>query len=552
MSEETIRELLASDQTRNRVLEMRQYFGSSSDEDYEDPPIAMGEEEKPVQDIPIKNYDDFFTKAYDYHTARGIKCLILYTIKSICMYALVGFVTFFVMNFIDYRKWLSALDDSPVLYFTDYISISFHSINIVSIVILPFYLSSLIVYVTYKLYTLQKYMYVREFYQIVLRISDSDLGEYTWEQIAMMIGEKFDGRHDPLSIAQRIMRKDNYLIGLVTQNIIKPPLFTQITEWVISITLKRTLFFKSWGNTQELSVIYRDTPQFADNVKRLKGYMFMYGIVSIMLLPFIGVGMFAYYVYRYTLQTQSSARPSLNLFSKEWNWNSKWHFREINELDHLFNKRLALSYNPAEKYSSQFPRNDIAIVSQLFIFLCGMILSIMLLYGLVLSDELLWKTVFLGHSLILYASILTIAMGFAYKLIPEKYLIFSPQEHMDIIVENLKYVPIEWKSHASSRGVYSQFSKFYEFKWYIALKEFASIFLIPYVLIVYLPKNMDAILDFYVKNSVQSPKSGYIYSGSAFSLEDCLVEDNYVQTRTTASCRSFMDANASYIFSEDP
>ena len=189
---------------------------------------------------------------------------------------------------------------------------------------------------------IKKFVPVKIFYRDILKIN-FEQGE-EWEDVLKSIEEKT--KYNSIEISERILRKDNYFLKFHK----KVNFLTQSTYFLIDNTIFRILFYKSWGETNEINKIYLDEKLFQDNYNRLRYYTYIYLGIYIIILPFIIVIASIYYILRYTLQSQSSLRPTLNLFSREWNWKGRWIFRKRNQYPHNLNIILGNKLLYAEKY----------------------------------------------------------------------------------------------------------------------------------------------------------------------------------------------------------
>ena len=66
----------------------------------------------------------------------------------------------------------------------------------------------------------------------------------------------------------------------------------------------------------------------------------------------------SYYIFRYGEEYRCQSNL---LNTREWNYYAKWKFRELNELNILYQERLNESYKYATNYVKQFQRNKIAV-----------------------------------------------------------------------------------------------------------------------------------------------------------------------------------------------
>lgn len=99
------------------------------------------------------------------------------------------------------------------------------------------------------------------------------------------------------------------------------------------------------------------------------------GFMSLILSPFILIFLLIYFIFRHGevfifkkfffkyFIKELRNRPGIFL-SRQWSPMARWKFRELNELPHVFQKRLNASYNFAQQYVDSFSFNKLTIIAR--------------------------------------------------------------------------------------------------------------------------------------------------------------------------------------------
>lgn len=102
--------------------------------------------------------------------------------------------------------------------------------------------------------------------------------------------------------------------------------------------------------------------------------------MNALLAPILVIFLLFYSFFRYFEEYHKN--PS-SIGSRSYTELAQWKFREFNELQHLFQKRLSLSYDDAQKYIVQFPNSEIAIVARFVAFIAGSFAAVFILASVI-------------------------------------------------------------------------------------------------------------------------------------------------------------------------
>lgn len=175
-----------------------------------------------------------------------------------------------------------------------------------------------------------------------------------------------------------MMRKDNYLIGMLNQNILNLSLpctsttfVTQVIHWCLSFALMNQAFDK-YGR---LHPEYLRRENHTELTTALKRRFFWTGLVFLILSPFVLVLLVVYAFFNYTAQIKAS--PNI-LGSRTWSALARLKFRNFNEVPSAFNNRLNKSYEFAERYVDQFQSPILTALARFGLFTIGGIVAVLL------------------------------------------------------------------------------------------------------------------------------------------------------------------------------
>ncbi|CAJ1965643.1 unnamed protein product [Cylindrotheca closterium] len=325
---------------------------------------------------------------------------------------------------------------------------------------------------------------------------------------------------DPLCIAQRVMRKDNFLIAFWNQNILDTRIgnrqyWCSSLEWCIYTTVLNFMFNHKY---EVRPAFYLDADALA---RRLK----LCGIVHALFLPFLIMFVLFHFLLRNMYDFKTSRQYMGN---KYWSTAAIWTFREFNELPHVLEQRIEPSCKAAEVYLDMFGQSEWKeAVGRIFIFVGGAVGSLLLLLGTI-SDSLLLHVALWGHNLLWYAGMAGIVYSIGKALVPTKEAQPSVSrnlfEDMDTALKNVSeythYYPENWKGRGWDSGVCTAFGNLFDSKVKLFVWELVSFSLAPYILYFKLSKCAPAICQFCLLTKARVPNTGDVVGYSTFDFEN--------------------------------
>ncbi|KAJ3046056.1 autophagy protein atg9 [Rhizophlyctis rosea] len=324
---------------------------------------------------------------------------------------------------------------------------------------------------------------------------------------------------DAHNIANRIMRKENYMIALFNKEILnltvpvlgKRQMLTKIMEWNLSFCILSYVFDEK-GHVRK---------RFLKDVNRtrlingLQKRFVVMGVMNLICAPFLFILLILYFFFRYAEEFHKN--PS-SLGSRQYTPFARWKFREFNELPHIFQHRLNRSYEKALEYMAQFPAEKVIIVARFVAFITGSFAAVLLLLTLV-EDELLHGfEITPGRSAFFYIGIFGTIMAISRGMVPGENDVFEPERCMREVAEDTHYLPEEWKGKLHTDEVRGYFNELFDYKVLLFLYEVLSLIMAPIILIWSLPPCAENIVDFFREFTVHVDSLGYVCSFAVFDF----------------------------------
>jgi len=327
------------------------------------------------------------------------------------------------------------------------------------------------------------------------------------------------GRLDPLVIAQRIMRKENFLIAFWNQNLLdvqigKRHYWCPTLEWSVHVCILNHLFNHK----------YEIRPAFLLDATALRRRLIVCGVLHVLLLPFLILFVTFHFLLSnvYFFKTEKQY-----MGNKQWSTVALWAFREFNELPHVLERRLEPSYEAAENYLKLFGQSEpMAALGKLLSFVGGAVGGVLVVLG-VLNDAILLNVQLWGRNLLWYAGIAAGIYSIGRSLVPTKEAQPSVTKNlftdMDAALQSISththYYPEHWKGRGWDQSVHAQFSLFFDSKVKLFLWELISLVLAPYILIVRLSSKAPEICEFCATIKAKVPGAGEVCGYSTFEFD---------------------------------
>ncbi len=393
-------------------------------------------------------------------------------------------------------------------------------------------------------YEFRRLQHMQSFYHYLLEVSDTDIQTVSWQEVVRRLMQlrdsnpataagvkerhrKFMGsqskqRMDAHDIANRLMRRDNYLIALINKDILdltlpvpfmkNRQLFSKTLEWNLNLCIMDYVFNEQ-GQVRPLFLKDSHRRALSDGLRRR--FLFA-GIMNVLCAPFIVLFFMLLYFFRYFNEYQRN--PS-QIGSRQYTPLAEWKFRAFNELWHLFERRVNMSYPFASRYLDQFPKDKTIQLSRFVAFITGALASVLAAASLIDPESLLAFEITRERTVLFYLGVFGTVWAVARGMVPEENLVFDPEYALNNVTEYTHYLPSHWNGRLHSNEVRAEFAQLYKMKLVIFLEEITSIIFTPFILWFSLPKCSDRLVDFFREFTVHVDGLGYVCSFAVFDFK---------------------------------
>ncbi|WCJ38375.1 Autophagy-related protein 9 [Euphorbia peplus] len=496
---------------------------------------------------PIADLDLFFERLYSYYCEKGLWCII---IKWIVELLSLGFTICFSGFFLLYVDWnglrnakcgMDAVESGTKPCDLAKEALHQHPLTPLTIskAIIVGYLALFSIYWVFCFLRffaqLRDLLGIRHFYYNSLHVADSEIHTIPWATILEKVVRlqssqqlcvvKDLSAHD---VVMRLMRKENYLIGMLNKGVLAFPIsawipgigptvkygsngthyrltLTKTLEWTLNWCILQSMFDRNF-------CIRRD---FISNPETLKKRLMVVGLVMLLVSPFLVIFMLVYLFLRHAEQFYN--HPS-TASSRRWSNLSRWIFREYNEVDHLFKHRMSGSIINASEYLKQFPSPIISIIAKFISFVSGGFAAIMIIIAF-LEESLLEGHIF-GRNLFWYAAVFGTITAISRAAVADELIVLDPDGAMSMVVQHTHYMPKRWRGKENTETVRLEFETLFQYTGMMLLEEMASIFLTPLLLLFVVPQRVDGILQFIADFTMNIEGVGHVCSFSAFDFQN--------------------------------
>jgi autophagy-related protein 9 len=500
-------------------------------------------------DPPVKNLDKFFTSMYLYYTNKGLPTIIL---NQFCAVFSLGFtVSFsaFLIAFVDWSKLSNCRDEESCGIFSDYVisnpfNTSSHLFSFLVILYIILFGAFWIWKCISGIYLVSSAIDMERFYREILGIHLNDLQTMGWHEVVqrliklhehgihrVAIKEKLT-EHD---VVLRIMRKDNYMIGLINKQLMD----LRVPWWIAPFMSERLFLTKSLEWSLSFCIMeYVFNEQFTVSSTFLKGSadlqrrFIVVGIIHFLLLPFMLVFMTIHFFLQ-NFQQFHSSRAYLG--PRTWSPLALWTFREFNELSHIFEERINKTFIPANDYLSLFYNPNTAVVARCVAYISGAFVATLIVVSFIGEGILLYVHIS-NHNLLWYVGIFSAIFAGSRSVIPDDTKSRdAPEDLVQKVVSCTHYFPTHWTSRCHTIPVKDELAELFPFKINLFAMEVMSVVLTPLVLCFSLPSSASTIIDFFKDHSKYVEGVGAVCDYSLFDF------DRYGDERYGAPAAGRMD-----------
>ncbi len=368
---------------------------------------------------------------------------------------------------------------------------------------------------------------LRAFCATKLALADAALRTITWpELVARVVASQVTTRlcvvrdlsaHD---ICSRIMRKENYLIGMLNKRVLRLSVpasrlvpaalaqrvwLTQVMEWNLYWSVLDALFDEHC----------RVRPDFADEAALVRRFRRL-ALLNLLMSPFLTVFMVLYFFMRNAERLYH--HPSA-VGARRWSAEARWQMRELNELPHLLHERLAAAHAPATAYCAAFPSHTLSMCAKFVAFVVGAFAAALL--ALAAVDERILEGVLWGRNLLWYTALCGTLLAVSRALIidddPSKRPP-APDAALAAVVAHTHFMPRRWRNAAHTRDVHDAFAALFPYAVASLAEEVTSIFVAPALLWWSLPACAPDIIRFVREFTAHVEGVGHVCSLASFDF----------------------------------
>ncbi|PFH55227.1 hypothetical protein XA68_10332 [Ophiocordyceps unilateralis] len=391
---------------------------------------------------------------------------------------------------------------------------------------------------------IRRLLQIRDFYLYLLEIPEQDMQTVSWQDIVgrimtlrdqnpktatnmpqnvrRFIGSQSKERLDAHDIANRLMRKDNYLIAMINKDILNlslplpllrgRQLFSKTMEWYLQYSILDMVFNDSGQVRQDF--LRADRRGLLS--QKLKQRFYFAGLLNLVFAPFV----FAYVVivYFFTYYNEYQKDPRLAA-ARKYTALAEWKFREFNELPHIFYERLYMSFPFATRYMDQFPKRMTEEVARSIAFMSGAITAVLAVCTVLDSELFLGFEITKDRTVLFYLGLFGSIWAMTRGIISEDTSVLNPEYALRNVIEYTHYMPDHWQGRLHSFEVKQEFSDLYKMKVVIFLEEVMGIITTPMLLLLSLPKCSEQIVDFFREFTIHVDGLGYVCSFAVFDFK---------------------------------
>ena len=454
-----------------------------------------------------KDVDIFLKVTYNYYIYGGYKGSISENIKNIILKIFMLLFSSFVLFMINWNNIITCNTKNTCGNFSNFFYDNLFKKDfrfIFTILYFSIYMVNLIFYLIHKYKEFKILKRINILFYDHLNISDTQLQGLKWNEVVELIVDVHNSKKfiifpydEPVNsyiINHSISKMNNYFISFVNRDLFSNIfLLDTYIQKDIEFYIKIMFLENAFTKNHKLNLTY------ICNYDSIKRWFVFFGIIHIFYIPFKIV----YYIFNYLFhhaEDIKSQRENKDILQNDWTLYAKWQFREYNEMEHIFNKRLRASYQYADMYHKQYYKPVINSIFTCILFICKSVISILILVTLI-DDNLLLVTNIFDKNLLWCIALLSVIISICKSgEIDNTIMIYSSEKIMKNIALYTHYYPDHWKNNCHKVYVKKEFNKLYKNKFLFFIYDLLSIAMIPYIFICSIPNSVEKICKF-VNNS---------------------------------------------------
>ena len=269
---------------------------------------------------------------------------------------------------------------------------------------------------------------------------------------------------------------------------------------------------------------YQIRPAFYLDPAALRRRFLLCGIAHLIFMPFLLFFLTLYFGLQNAYDWKNTKQY---LGPKDWSATAKWTFREFNELQHHFERRLAPSYQATEDYLKLFGQSEIvAAIGRILVFIGGSLGAVLFAFA-AMNDAILLHVKVADWNLLWYAGVVGAIYSAGKAMIPNsdsqpkssRNLFAEIDEALAKVASHTHHYPPIWKGRGWDQSTYKVISSMFNFKAKNFATEVLSLILSPYVLCVSLPRCAEPICEFVLAVRAEVAGAGDVCGYSTFDFD---------------------------------
>ncbi|XP_072324214.1 autophagy-related protein 9A [Scyliorhinus torazame] len=472
----------------------------------------------------IENLDLFFSRIYHLHQKNGFLCMLLTEMFELVQFVFVVTFTTFLVNCVDYdilfanklvnnthRENQLVKVRLPDAFLPPHICTDQIRQNVLIIFILliagVFWVHRLVKFI----YNICCYWEIRAFYRNALKIPMAHLPYFSWQEVQARIIQ-IQKEHQicihkrelsELDIYHRILRFKNYTVAMINKSLLPIrfhlPFLGEVVFYTRGLKYNFELIFL-WGpgslfqNEWSLKPEYKRAGNRLELAEKLSTRILWIGITNLLLCPVILIWQILYAFFSYT---EVIKREPGSLGARCWSLYGRCYLRHFNELDHELQSRLSKGYKAASKYMNCFLSPLLTVLAKNLAFFAGSILAVLI--ALTVYDEDVLAVEHVLTTITLLGLCVTVCRCF----IPDKHMVFCPEQLLRVILSHIHYMPDHWQGTANRYETRDEFAQLFQYKAVFILEELLSPIITPFILIFCLRRKSLEIIDFFRNFTVE-------------------------------------------------
>lgn len=489
--------------------------------------------------VNTSSLDSFMRDVYDYYEGGGMWCILCSNALWLLETLFVAILLTFLTQCVDYGKVSTSksLEQVIIPQCTRKMS-GFWNLGI-------WLYSFFFIWKCVQYFLeIRRLVQIREFYICLLEIPEQDMQTVSWQDIVARImalreenpktatniparlrrfmGSQSKERLDAHDIANRLMRKENYLIAMINKDVLNlslpipflqgRQLFSKTMEWYLHYGIL-DMAFNELGQVQQ-DFLRADRRRILS--EKLKQRLFFAGILNLVFAPVVLA--YVIIVYFFTYYNEYQKDPKLAA-ARKYTALAEWKFREFNELPHIFYERLHMSFPFATRYVDQFPKRMTEDIARSVAFMSGAITAVLAVCTILDSELFLGFEITKDRTVLFYLGIFGAIWAMTRGMVSEETAVFNPEYALRNVIEYTHYMPDHWEGRLHSFEVKKEFAELYKMKVVIFLEEVMGIITTPMLLLFALPKCSDQIVDFFREFTIHVDGLGYVCSFAVFDFK---------------------------------